>query len=77
MAKTYDTYKDSGIAWIGEIPGEWRVVRLKALTKEINEKNNPIKTNYVLSLTIKDGVIPYEKKETLETNLKTNTKNIS
>lgn len=62
MAKTYDTYKDSGIAWIGEIPGEWRVVRLKALTKEINEKNNPIKTNYVLSLTIKDGVIPYEKK---------------
>lgn len=62
MAKTYDTYKDSGIAWIGEIPGEWEVVRLKALTKEINEKNNPIKTNYVLSLTIKDGVIPYEEK---------------
>lgn len=29
MAKTYDTYKDSGIAWIGEIPGEWEVCRLK------------------------------------------------
>lgn len=29
MAKTYDTYKDSGIAWIGEIPGEWEVVRIK------------------------------------------------
>ena len=29
MAKTYGTYKDSGIAWIGEIPGEWEVCRLK------------------------------------------------
>lgn len=29
MAKTYDTYKDSGIAWIGEIPGDWEVCRYK------------------------------------------------
>lgn len=29
MAKTYDTYKDSGIAWIGEIPGVWEVKKLK------------------------------------------------
>lgn len=29
MAKTYDTYKDSGIAWIGEIPSEWEVRRIK------------------------------------------------
>lgn len=29
MAKTYDTYKDSGIAWIGEIPGEWEVLKNK------------------------------------------------
>ena len=29
MAKTYDTYKDSSIAWIGEIPGDWEVCRLK------------------------------------------------
>lgn len=62
MAKTYDTYKDSGIAWIGNIPSEWNLERLQSLTKEINEKNNPIKTDYVLSLTIKDGVIPYEQK---------------
>ena len=32
MAKTYDTYKDSGIAWIGEIPGEWEVCRYKVFT---------------------------------------------
>lgn len=36
MAKTYDTYKDSGIAWIGEIPGEWEVCSLKYQTKFIN-----------------------------------------
>lgn len=29
MAKTYDTYKDSGIAWIGEIPSEWEVCQFK------------------------------------------------
>lgn len=31
MAKTYDTYKDSGIAWIGEIPGEWSTIKNKYL----------------------------------------------
>lgn len=31
MAKTYDSYKDSGIAWIGEIPSEWKVCRYKNL----------------------------------------------
>lgn len=29
MAKTYYTYKDSGIAWIGNIPSEWKIVRIK------------------------------------------------
>ena len=29
MAKTYDTYKDCGIAWIGNIPSEWKTCRIK------------------------------------------------
>lgn len=29
--KQYDTYKDSGIAWIGEIPSEWEVCSTKHL----------------------------------------------
>ena len=62
MANTYTTYKDSGIPWIGEIPSEWNLERLQTMTYEIVEKNNPIQTNNVLSLTIKDGVIPYEEK---------------
>lgn len=27
--KQYDTYKDSGIAWIGEIPSRWEISRIK------------------------------------------------
>ena len=25
MAKTYDTYKDSGSVWVGDIPSEWNI----------------------------------------------------
>ena len=54
MAKTYDTYKDSGIAWIGEIPSEWEVVRQKnvfTLGKELIGDNWA--TTQLLSLTTK------------------------
>lgn len=34
--KRYDSYKDSGIDWIGEIPSHWEVKRLKFLSKVIN-----------------------------------------
>jgi len=27
--KKYDSYKDSGIEWIGEIPSHWEVNRIK------------------------------------------------
>lgn len=30
--KKYDTYKDSGIDWIGEIPSDWNITRLKFIT---------------------------------------------
>ena len=29
--KKYDTYKDSGIEWIGEIPNNWNIVQVKNL----------------------------------------------
>ena len=56
------TMKDSGIEWIGEIPENWDIERLARHLMEINEKNFPIKTTNVLSLTNKLGVIPYEDK---------------
>lgn len=55
-------YKNSGIEWIGDIPKNWRVNRLKIVLQERNENNNPIKTDYILSLTNDRGVIPYTDK---------------
>lgn len=55
-------YKNSGIEWIGDIPKNWKVNRLKIVLQERNENNNPIKTDYILSLTNDRGVIPYTDK---------------
>lgn len=38
MAKTYDTYKDSSIAWIGNIPSEWEIKKLGNFYTQRNEK---------------------------------------
>lgn len=54
--------KNSGVEWIGNIPENWNVERLQWHLYEINDKNNPIKSTEVLSLTNKRGVIPYEEK---------------
>ncbi|MDE7415090.1 MAG: restriction endonuclease subunit S [Lachnospiraceae bacterium] len=54
--------KESGVEWIGEIPSDWEKKRLKAVLCERNEINNPIKTDFILSLTNDRGVIPYTEK---------------
>lgn len=56
------TMKDSGIEWIGDIPADWNIKRVKAVLCERNESNNPIQTDEILSLTNDRGVIPYEEK---------------
>ncbi len=33
--KKYDSYKDSGVEWIGEIPSEWSVGHFKRVTKRV------------------------------------------
>lgn len=38
MMKPYPSYKDSGIEWIGEIPGNWEVKKLK-YTSDISPSN--------------------------------------
>jgi len=54
--------KDSGVEWIGEIPEDWEVQNLKSILAERKENNNPIKTDFILSLTNDRGVIPYTEK---------------
>ena len=51
------------IEWIGKFPDNWNLIRIKNILKERNEKNNPVKTEKILSLTASQGVIPYSEKE--------------
>ena len=55
--------KDIGIAWLGEIPKEWKLKKIKYTLKERVEMNYPIKTDNILSLTAKQGVVPHAEKE--------------
>ena len=61
--KQFSQYKSSNIDWIGDIPSDWELEKLKHILLERNEKNNPTKTNNILSLTAKQGVIPISEKE--------------
>ena len=54
--------KESGVQWIGDIPSDWNTKPLYACLDEINQKNNPVVTTNILSLTNTDGVIPYSER---------------
>lgn len=54
--------KDSGITWLGKIPAHWELKRLKSVLVDRNEPNDPVKTDFILSLTNDRGVIPYADK---------------
>ena len=64
----YDTYKDSGVEWIGDIPAHWNINKLKFISN-INSKTLPENTpgdflfDYVDigSVTLENGI---EKVET-------------
>ena len=49
--KRYDTYKDSGVQWLGEIPGHWECVKLKMFCQDNKEKNKGNIESCVLSLS--------------------------
>lgn len=55
-------FKDSGVDWIGQIPEDWEMKRLKVILEERNEKNDPVQTEFILSLGASYGVIPYSEK---------------
>lgn len=51
------------ISWIGKIPENWELKKIKYILKDRNENNNPIRSTDILSLTAKQGVIPIAEKE--------------
>lgn len=55
--------KNSGIEWLGQVPECWELRRLQYILRERNEKNVPVKTSEILSLTASQGVIPHAEKE--------------
>ena len=57
--KRYDTYKDSGVQWLGEIPGHWEMRKMKYIFDERSEKNHP--NEPMLSATQSEGVILQSK----------------
>ena len=55
MTQRYDTYKDSGVQWLGEIPGHWEIYRYGTLFKL-----KPVKQHHgeeLLSVFLNFGVI--------------------
>lgn len=62
MIRPETEMKDSGVQWIGDIPSDWNTKPLYACLDEINQKNNPVVTTNILSLTNTDGVIPYSER---------------
>ena len=55
-------FKDTQIDWIGNIPSDWKLKKIKYVFWERKENNDPIKSENLISLTIKDGVIPHSEK---------------
>lgn len=53
--------KDSGVAWIGEIPETWEVTINKTILKNISERNHP--DSEVLSLYRDLGVVPKNSRD--------------
>ena len=52
----YKKYKNSGVDWIGEIPEQWNILKLKFLFKDVSIKNKPDLD--LLSVTQDQGVVP-------------------
>lgn len=63
MDKEYDSYIPVNQKWVERIPAHWEMKRLKAVFAMRKERNNPIQTEFILSLTAKQGVVPYAEKE--------------
>ena len=53
--KRYDSYKDSGVKWIGEIPSHWKVKTLRNFLRIISDKGHP--KEQLLSVVREQGVI--------------------
>ena len=54
--------KDSGIEWIGEIPEDWKILRIKQLFSEVNDRCDNSENYTLLSVSEYYGVAPKSEK---------------
>lgn len=70
----YDSYKESGVEWIGEIPEEWDVLPYKSLFKASNERNGRNIVGEMLSVSGYRGIevkhYEHEEQKRTEEDLK-------
>ena len=71
MMKPYPDYKDSGVAWLGQIPAHWDALQNRALFKERITKGRI--DEELLSVTMKEGII--KQKELLSESSKKDSSN--
>ena len=62
--KTYDTYKPSGVEWLGDIPAHWEIEPGFTFIEERKEKNKGLIESTVLSLSYGNIIIKPEEKLT-------------
>ena len=55
----YPEYQSVDETWFDRIPVHWKATALRGVLNQRNEKNNPIKTTQILSLSIAHGVTLY------------------
>lgn len=53
---TYESYKDSGVKWLGQIPSHWEVKKLRAFFDRRNTKVSD--TDYPPLSVTKNGIVP-------------------
>jgi type I restriction enzyme S subunit len=56
--KPYPEYKDSKVSWLGEIPKDWEVTRLKNIFHEVDRRTTS-GDEPLLRMSKKRGLIPY------------------
>ncbi|WP_414545297.1 hypothetical protein [Nostoc sp. CCY0012] len=56
----YDSYKDSGVDWLGEIPSHWKLQKAKYLWREVEERSVS-GDEQLLSVSQYSGIIPRDE----------------
>ncbi len=56
--KPYAAYKESGLPWLGQVPGHWSVSRIKTVLRETDRRAENGE-GILLSLTRVRGLIPH------------------